>query len=97
MDCEKCGTLIPHARLKALPETTHCVNCSDVKAYVAFDLEGYQAHVPKSVSDPDALHEEYSPSIHVNRIGSFSEPTTYYGKMTHRSEMFGRGSHRSHP
>jgi RNA polymerase-binding transcription factor DksA len=29
--CESCGATIPKTRLKALPNTTTCVRCSDVK------------------------------------------------------------------
>jgi len=34
--CEKCGNIIPRGRIEALPHTTTCVRCSDVKAFVGF-------------------------------------------------------------
>jgi len=35
-DCEKCGTPIPAERLEALPDTTTCVNCSNVGIVLGF-------------------------------------------------------------
>lgn len=35
-NCCKCGCEIPAMRLEALPDTTTCVGCSRVKAYVGF-------------------------------------------------------------
>lgn len=34
--CAKCGNTIPRGRIEALPHTTTCVRCSDVKAFVGF-------------------------------------------------------------
>ena len=33
MNCTSCGVVINPLRLKALPGTTVCVNCSDVSKY----------------------------------------------------------------
>ena len=35
-DCEKCGTPIPPERLEVLPDTTTCVNCSNVGQVLGF-------------------------------------------------------------
>jgi hypothetical protein len=29
-DCEHCGAEIPEARLEAMPDAKHCVNCADL-------------------------------------------------------------------
>ena len=31
--CEICGAVIPRERLEILPETRHCVKCSQAKPY----------------------------------------------------------------
>lgn len=36
--CQKCGDLIPPARLEILPDTTTCVYCSDVKTRTTRDV-----------------------------------------------------------
>lgn len=36
--CERCGKLIPRERRELLPDTTTCVQCSDVKARTERDL-----------------------------------------------------------
>lgn len=33
MNCKKCGNIISEARLKILPQTIVCVNCSDVNKF----------------------------------------------------------------
>jgi len=38
MNCEKCETKIPKERLKALPDTTTCVRCSDVKKIIGYNV-----------------------------------------------------------
>jgi len=38
LDCRKCGTAIPPARLRALPDTLVCVACSE-KIGGEFELE----------------------------------------------------------
>lgn len=37
--CVGCGDRIPPERLEVLPDTRHCVNCSDVRAKDEGDLE----------------------------------------------------------
>lgn len=39
MKCEKCGKTIPKERIKALPETKFCVNCSEEKSLVGLITE----------------------------------------------------------
>lgn len=54
--CQKCGDLIPSARLEALPETTTCVYCSDVRARTVDDVQvdGADAgELIRSVQHPD--------------------------------------------
>lgn len=36
MRCVKCNKIIPKKRLKVLPKTETCVNCSEVKPLVGF-------------------------------------------------------------
>jgi len=45
--CEICGALIPRERLEILPETRHCVKCSQAKPYSTEEALGF------SVSDED--------------------------------------------
>lgn len=54
----KCGIQIPPARLKALPNTTTCVNCSDIKTKKPIIIqrgEGDHTYTETVVLD----HEEY--------------------------------------
>jgi hypothetical protein len=38
MNCKKCGKQIPEGRLKALPTTTTCINCSGIQKKGAVTL-----------------------------------------------------------
>lgn len=40
--CNKCGKLIPQARLDVLPETTTCVQCSGVKAKKVYSVYSHK-------------------------------------------------------
>lgn len=37
--CDQCKTLIPEERLRLLPETATCVNCSRVKPKTISDIQ----------------------------------------------------------
>jgi RNA polymerase-binding transcription factor DksA len=38
--CGKCGAIIPEGRLKALPNTKSCIDCSNVKVKKAIQTTG---------------------------------------------------------
>lgn len=52
MDCIKCRQPIPPERLEALPETTVCVGCSDVKRVLGL-LDFSHKTAPVLVMLPD--------------------------------------------
>lgn len=53
--CKFCGTEIPEGRLKALPNTTTCVNCSDTKMKVGFQrIEGKTEYSVLDIVDADS-------------------------------------------
>ena len=57
MKCIKCNTQIPEERLEAIPDTLHCVNCSDVKKKVGF-MDFYHKTAPELVLvNPDSKED----------------------------------------
>ncbi|WP_461130493.1 TraR/DksA family transcriptional regulator [Spirosoma aerophilum] len=61
MYCNRCGELIPQARLKALPTAKTCVNCSQAQRVAGFPLitgkTEYSALQLVSQADAQQLHE----------------------------------------
>ena len=49
--CVKCSSVIPQGRVDALPNTTTCVRCSDVRAFVGFMDWGHKT-APEIVMIP---------------------------------------------
>lgn len=56
MNCTKCGQLINPKRLEILPNTTTCVNCSDVQAYRGFEVYPHKTGGTVYIVDPNALN-----------------------------------------
>lgn len=55
MNCIKCGNIIPEARLKILPNTNCCVNCSTVQKKVGFQIiDGKTTYSELDIVDPDS-------------------------------------------
>jgi hypothetical protein len=52
--CVNCGNAIPLKRLKILPKTTTCVNCSGVVKKLITDMSGHA-----TVQHTGGLHEKY--------------------------------------
>lgn len=53
--CKFCGTEIPEGRLKALPNATTCVGCSDTKMKVGFQrIEGKTEYSVLDIVDADS-------------------------------------------
>ena len=57
--CEICGTMIPAERLKFLPDTTTCVNCSQTQPYSRAEALGMGA-IAESESILPGGEEEYT-------------------------------------
>ena len=53
--CERCGAKIPAARLKILPRTKRCVNCSNERAKTAADVDLDEG------TGGDGVHNERTP------------------------------------
>lgn len=54
--CKFCGSKIPEGRLKALPNATTCVECSDTKKKVGFQrIEGKTEYSVLDIVDGDSI------------------------------------------
>ena len=58
MICTGCGDSIPEARLKAIPDTKSCVNCSKTQPY-----KGYMVYGHKTGGSLVAIRPEESENI----------------------------------
>jgi RNA polymerase-binding transcription factor DksA len=58
MDCIKCGNEIPSGRLKALPNTVTCVNCSTAAPKRGFRIiEGKTSYSALDIVDQEKYNE----------------------------------------
>ena len=68
MLCSVCKKEIPAARLEALPETTTCVNCSDVQPYRAIvygaDHKGFEVQIEEADSPVFDYEDERWNRVH---------------------------------
>lgn len=61
MECIKCGVEIPPLRLKALPRTTTCVNCSGTERVAGFPMiTNKTAYSELQIVSQDTAQELYN-------------------------------------
>lgn len=56
--CEICGIVIPPERLEILPETRHCVQCSQAKPYSTEEALGFSISYEENRPNMEDFEEE---------------------------------------
>lgn len=77
MRCSHCSKEIPPARLEILPETTTCVECSEVKPYRGI-IQGSHEHKGYSleiVPADDPIIEYYEDQIERHKSRKANKPS----------------------